>query len=403
MHAPQSSLGTVRDAWNRVVWGVVRHQANTAGLLDVVQALDPKWVPALCLRGFSLLFLGRRALRDRALAWAGQAKAALDGGAGEPGDEHLVDALIAWARDECWQAEVALRQRLLLRPDCLFTVKLQHGLLFLMGQPEALRDRIESHLERWDEQDLGYGYVLGATVFARVEAGDFSAAQAARERWGEGPNDDAWGLHAVAHLLHERDRHADALEWLDARRARWADCDRFGNHLDWHRALLHLQLGGATSALALFDEHLRGVFDGNYRDMSNAVSILWRLEAMGIDVGSRWGELATRCVELLDDHGSAFADAHYVLAQLHGAGVTAAEAMIPRGEATDGYQATVVREVGVPLCEALRWWRDDPERAREGLRTVMPELSRIGGSHAQRSLFEDVFAYLERRQRSAER
>jgi len=397
MHAPSSELDT-RDAWHRVVKGLVRHRADTAQHLAHLLGREPDHVAALCLRGFALLFKGRVALRREAATWAETARRALEEGAGEPDDRMLVDALLAWAADDAWAAEAALRERLTRRPHELFTVKLQHGLLFMMGQPAALRDRIEGHLATWPAGDPDIGYVLGAAVFARVECGDLDGADVLRRRWAEHPADDAWGLHAVAHLLHERGRYGEALDWLEARRGRWRDCDRFGNHLDWHRALLRLRLDDPDGALALYDAHLRRVFDGDYRDMSNAVSILWRLHAHGIDVGARWRELAAAREPFLDDHGSAFADAHYALAQLHGGAEGAADRLVAslESQTADGYQARVIREVGHPLCRALASWRRCPSDALATLRRLEPALFSIGGSHAQRSLFEDVRAHLER-------
>ncbi|MEN0066744.1 MAG: hypothetical protein AAGA48_31725 [Myxococcota bacterium] len=397
MHALSNSSDPA-TGWRAVELGVVRHHADTANLLQQLLTVDPNWVPALCLRGFALLFKGRRALRDAAAEHGNQAHQAIASGRGEPGDDDLVDALWAWSRDDGWAAEAALQRRLLAKPHDLFTVKLQHGLLFMMGQSKVMRERIEAHLATWPNDDPDRGYVLGATVFARVECEDFDAADVARQEWTEHPADDAWGLHAVAHLLHEQGRFTDALDWLEQRQDRWAACDRFGNHLDWHRALLHLHLGSTERALSIHDEHLRGVFDGDYRDMSNAVSILWRLEALGIDVGPRWQELAAACSGLLHDHGSAFADAHYVLAQLHGGPPECVHPMLETLREIDGagYQDGVVKEVGLVLCQALAEWQRHPERALEGLRTIGCDIPLIGGSRAQRSLFDDVIAHLER-------
>ncbi len=391
------SRDEVGATWRHVVLGVARHSASTARHLEGLLDREPGHVPGQCLRGFAQLFKGRRSLRSAALAAAAHARALLDAGGGDPGDAALVDALDAWARDDLVGAEAALRRRLEVLPLDLFTVKLQHGLLFMMGEVGDLRARVEGHLADWPVDDPDRGYVLGATMFARVECDDLEAAEAAFGEWAERPLEDAWGLHAVAHLLHEQGRYGDALAWLDGRRDRWSGCDRFGRHLDWHRALLHLHLGGPRAALAIFDTHLRGVFDGDYRDMSNAVSILWRLEALGIDVGPRWHELAAVSAEFASDHGSAFADAHYVLAQLHGSSPAEADALVASMASVDGegFQAAVVREVGRPLCAALARWQAAPEDALETLRSVRPELVRLGGSGAQRSLFDDVLAHLE--------
>ncbi len=383
-------------AWGDVVLDVVRHRASAGPRLDAMLAQRPDFVPGLCLKGFGLLFTGRRALREEARTWSGRARRALLTDPESP-NRHLVAALDAWIDDDGWAADAALERLLREAPEDLFALKVQHGLLFVMGQSAAMRDRLEARTEAWPHDHPHRRYVVGCLMFARVETGDLGAAREAWASWGE-PADDPWGLHAVAHLLHESGDVEAALGWLQRRREQWAPCDRFGNHLDWHRALLQLRLGAPEAALQIFDERLRGVFDGNYRDMSNAVSILWRLEVRGVDVGERWRELAHASRAFLDDHGSAFADAHYLLAQLHGGCSEGVRRLLDSLTATtppDGYQARVVATVGAPLCQALARWRSEPAAARAELRALAPDLARIGGSHAQRSLFDDVLAYLE--------
>jgi hypothetical protein len=41
--------------------------------------------------------------------------------------------------------------------------------------------------------------------------------------------------------------------------------------------------------LDLYDLHIRADETDDYLDMANAISLLWRLDEGGVEVGERWG------------------------------------------------------------------------------------------------------------------
>src|SRR3546814_3766626 len=86
-------------------------------------------------------------------------------------------------------------------------------------------------------------------------------------------------------------RHREGVAWLAGLSENWRDCNNFAYHAWWHRCLFHLELGEADAALALYNGEVRADKSEDYLDMSNAISLLWRLEQEGVAVGSRWDEL----------------------------------------------------------------------------------------------------------------
>jgi predicted Zn-dependent protease len=90
----------------------------------------------------------------------------------------------------------------------------------------------------------------------------------------------------------------------------------------------------------------------------------------------------------------AFADAHFMLALAAEGLEAAAETMLRsmRAAAEDGgSQGAVFKEVGLALCEAI--WalgRGAHGEAVDLLHPVRARLWRIGGSHAQRDLFDQM-------------
>ncbi|NRB36802.1 MAG: archaeosortase/exosortase family protein, partial [Rhodobacteraceae bacterium] len=79
----------------------------------------------------------------------------------------------------------------------------------------------------------------------------------------------------------------------------------------WHKALLLLDQGDNDAVLALYDEQVRSEKTDDYRDFSNASSLLMRLELEGVSVGDRWEELAALAETRTDDGCLIFADLHY--------------------------------------------------------------------------------------------
>lgn len=378
-----------------VVWALCAHRADTGDRLAAHLAAHPDDVEALCLKGFANLMLGRTDRLDAAADAEAAARRVLAGrGDDDPRHRQLVDVLRAWRHDRPLEAADGFDRLLRDDPRDLLALKLQHSLYLMTGAPARMRASLERVLPAWDRADADTGFVLGCYAFALEETGDFARAERmGREAVARQPQ-DAWAIHAVAHVFESLGRAREGVAWLAAHESGYAGCNVFLGHVHWHRALLHLQLGEPGRALDIYDEHVAVPWTGDYRDMSNAVSLLWRLEHDGIDVGSRWQRLVTIAIGRVGDHRSAFALAHYVAALVHGGRVDAAAsavasmpARVPRGASRDG-QAAVVSEVARPLCEGIvALHAGHGADAYAALAPIASVLERIGGSNAQRDLF----------------
>jgi tetratricopeptide (TPR) repeat protein len=256
-----------------------------------------------------------------------------------------------------------------------------------------MRASVEGALPAWDDHPAS-GYILGCHAFTLEETGEFAAAERIGRQAVDLAPQDAWGLHAVAHVLDMTGRAQDGLEWLEGREASWAHCNNFRFHVWWHKALMQLDLGHYDAALALYDDKVRAERTDDYRDIANAASLLSRLEIEGVDVGARWEELAALSAPRVNDDCLAFADLHYMLALCGGARNTAARQMIARlraAPAEAGEAQSVMLHPGLQVAEGLHAFATgEYSKAWLHLRAGRGELIRIGGSHAQRDVFERV-------------
>jgi len=366
-------------------------KADTGDRLKAALTADPSLVMAPVLRGYFLLLLEKRELVPRALQSANIADAAIDQFGATPRERCHATALRRWGHRDLHGARAILTAILAEEPRDLLALKLAQYLLFYAGEWRAMRETVETALASWDPAAPGYGYMLGCHAFGLEECGEYSEAEKIGRRAVALCPDDIWAGHAVAHVCEMEDRTDDGIRWLDEAGGGWKGANNFAFHVAWHRCLFLLDLGRYDEVLALYDRDVRAESTDDLLDISNAVSLLWRLEQLGIDVGRRWQELAARSAKRGDDHMQIFGDAHYAMALAAAGG----DADFARWrQSSEAYAAeretesTVMREVGLALGDAaLAHRQGDYGRATDLLLPLREGFGRIGGSHAQRDLF----------------
>ena len=214
---------------------------------------------------------------------------------------------------------------------------------------------------------------------------------------------EPWAEHALAHVMLTDGRFTEGRDFLQRASAPWRGLTSFmRTHNFWHLALFQLELGDDAAALALYDQEVWGVDKGYSQDQVGAVSLLARLELAGVDVGDRWQDLADHLTPRVSDQVQPFLDLQYLYG-LARAGRPEAETMLAniRRHASQAPAASreawqrVAAPAALGLClhargmarpAAARW-----AEAADALGSAMPRLARIGGSHAQRDLFEQLW------------
>ncbi len=376
--------------WNRVIRGILAHSASTGPDLARVLAASPDFALGQAIRGLSCLLLGRAEM----VAVAREAHAAaLAADAGTAREMAFVAALSDWLDGRPTAAAARLQQVLDRAPRDALAMKMVQAIEFTMGRPRTMRASVETIMGAWGDHPAR-GYLLGCHAFTLEETGEYAAAErVGREGVALAP-DDAWGLHAVAHVFDMTGRAGDGLAWLSGREESWAHCNNFRFHVWWHKALMHLDLGQHDEVLALYDADIRAEKTDDYRDISNAASLLSRLELEGVPVGDRWEELAVLAERRATDGCLAFADLHYMLALCGGAREEAALGLIERMRATrpdDSEAGRIIAHPGLHVAQGLLAFAEgEYSTAWLHLRAGRADLQSIGGSHAQRDVFDRI-------------
>ena len=384
------SLRDAASEWTGLVQSVMSHAACVPDRLKAAMEAAPRSATLLAAKGLIFLLLGRRELVAEAKALAGAASEAL-GEAPSDHDRLMVAALDAWLAGKPSRAAAIFDEIQRVSPADGFAMKMAQAIRFLYGDAVGMRRSAEAALSNFADTHPLAGYAHGCYAFACEETGDLVLAERMGRRALELAPDDAWGLHAVAHVHEMRGHPKAGREWILPRREAFSACSNFANHVWWHLALFELELGEVDSVLALYDEKIRAERTDDYRDIANAVSLLARVEAEGVDVGARWDELSTLAEARVEDGCVVFADLHYLMALLaadrHEAADRLIERMAQAGEATefDRIATTAGASAGGGLAAMRRGNHDDAFRSLMAART---DLTNIGGSHAQRDVFD---------------
>jgi tetratricopeptide (TPR) repeat protein len=363
--------------------------AAAAEAADAAVAADPGFVMGHCLKASLSAIANEKSFEPQARP-AVEAAERLVGDANRRERAHVA-ALRAFLDGEWRKANAIYGELLIDHPRDTLALQLAHALDFYLGQSALLRDRVARVLPHWSGEVPGYGYLLGMHAFGLEEMGDYPRAESVgREAVGRNRG-DVWAIHAVSHVLEMQGRVRDGIDWLAARTADWGAADNlFAIHNAWHLALFHLDLGEHEKVLALYDERVRAGSSTVGLDLVDAAAMLWRLHLRGVDVGTRWNEIADAWQPSIDGGWYAFNDMHAMMAFVASGRERDADrllaAMAKRAE-NGVTNAGMTREVGLPIARALRaFGRADYATAVGLLEGVRLTAHRFGGSHAQRDV-----------------
>ena len=391
--------------FDRTVDAYLGARVDTRDRLGALLDADPSCVLGHCLDGYlHMLSSKREGFRHATDALARAESAAASGRDVTRRERSHLAALTAWSRGDLRGAAQSWDATLDESPRDIVALKVSQFVLSYLGESARMQETVERVLPAWDTTVPGYGFVLGCHAYALEEMGHYEGAEATGRRAIEINPKDIWAAHAVAHVTEMQGRLHDGLSWISSLTGQWAQCNNFTYHLRWHEALLHLDLERFGRVLELYDDEVRRQSSDEYLDVSNAVSLLWRLEQADVDVGTRWGELAELARGHVSDHALVFADLHYLMAIAAAGDADGIERFMESCErfaATDGgTEASVMADVGLPLARAvLAHRRGAYDAVVDRLMPLRSRFRSIGGSHAQRDLFDQLLIDAARRGR----
>jgi len=385
-------------AYDHVVDGFLHYRFETGARLKALTKLDAEAPLPQAMAGlFAMLAYDQRVL-PRAEAAADRAEA-LRPNAREAA--HIA-ALRAWAAGGP-EAALAIWEGIVAEhPRDILAFRLHHFTAFWTGAPGRMLGLVERVLPHWSPAVPGFGSVLACLCFANEECGLYTAAEhAGRAAVAMNPG-DLWATHGVAHVLEMQGRRTEGLAWLDAGEPHWEGGNNLMHHLWWHRAMFHIERAEFDDVLSLYDRRFRDhgspvtqAQPDLYIDVQNAASILWRLARHGVPAGGRWEELADKAEARIGDTLSAFTQPHWMMALAatgrDGAARRLLDAVEEAGRGNTPH-AAILREAALPACRAVLLHAQGRfGDAVAALRPALGGMYRLGGSHAQQDVLEQLF------------
>jgi hypothetical protein len=382
------------QAWDRMVLAFLAHAAATPDHLGKVLEAEPGFAMAHAVKGLFCLMLGRREMDETARAAHETAVLCARQGAPLPRETGYVRALGAWLGGRPSDSVREMEAILTRWPEDALAMKISHAIRFILGDKDGMRASIEAVLPAYDVQNPARGYLFGCHAFSLEETGEYGRAETAGRMGLSVSPDDAWGLHAVAHVFDMTCNARAGLNWLEGREHAWAHCNNFRYHVWWHKALMHLDQNEIEAVFHLYDTEVRKDRTDDFRDISNGTAMLMRLELEGHDVGDRWEEMADICEARTEDACLIFADLHYLLALIGGGRKSAIRRMMTRlhADAKRGGESEMMRRMANPGLSAASgleaFGEGDYKTAFLNLKQARHSMQLAGGSHAQRDIFE---------------
>jgi len=302
-----------------------------------------------------------------------------------PRETAIVEAALHWAAADHAASLEAFERALTAAPGDIVAAKWGQYLAFNLGDAAAMRRLGLPVVEARPDIPEAWGML----AFAEEQSHDLDRAEAAARRALAMKPSEAWAQHALAHVFETTGRLEEGVSMLEAAAPGWATRSIFmSEHNYWHLALFHLDRDDPAKALAIWDAHLWGRWPEFAQEQIGAISMLWRLELRGVDVGTRWHAVTQSVAARTDEHLWPFHDMHYIHALARSGDTVRVGAFLRtlgrKAEAAGGVWSAVAAPLAGAIGDAAQGRVADAAPVMERL---LPQLHLLGGSHAQRDVF----------------
>ena len=265
--------------------------------------------------------------------------------------------------------------------------------------PQQLFGLMKGLESQYPDDDWAF---LARYSFAHHETGRLEEARRLGERSVE-LRSNAVASHSVAHVFFETGDHSGGSRFLGDWIPSYDQRAPFHVHLSWHLALFELAMGHYQRALTLYEDEIRpSVVEKSPTSLMDSGSLTWRLRIYGEAAPpSSVEEVRDQAAALVQGPGPAFRDVHAALAfAAAGDDGNMSRLMDMLREAAEKGNAQA-GEVTLPIVRGISAFAGgDYDETVRLIEPVWTQHTRMGGSHAQREVFEDTLleAYLRSEQ-----
>ena len=319
-----------------------------------------------------------------------------------PRESRPIEAIARWTVGKGPEALALTREHLAEFPRDVFMLRLAQRLYTLgcigSGVPD-FPDHLFQLVQSLEPDNGDEWAFLGVNAFAHHEVGRFDQALSLAERALALRPTSAVAAHSASHALFETAEYATGTDFLSAWLLSFDRRAPYRVHLSWHLALFELATGHYQRAFDLYESEIRpAVVARRSTTLNDSASLLWRWHMYADSPPPfPWDEVRDLATPAAEAAGPAFRDAHAALALAGSGDQTTMEQFLNRLSQAAEAGDRLISQVTLPLARGIEAFASgDYVEAVARLEPVFPQLARIGGSHAQREVFEDTLleAYL---------
>ena len=317
-------------------------------------------------------------------------------------ENQIIEAMNLWANGKGPEALPIAREHLAEYPRDMIMARIAHRLLVLGCNGSAVPDYpvhllgLVRSIERANGDEWAF---LGMSSFAHHEMGLLDQSLRLAEGSLQLRPSNAVAAHSAAHVYFERGDHSDGNDFLGSWLPGLDKRALFHVHLSWHQALFELATGRYQRASELYESDIRpAVTEKRMTALNDSASLMWRMQMYGgASAPFPWQEVCELAAPAATAPGPAFRDAHAALAFAGGSDDASMDRLLDRLRHAGEAGNPLASEVTLPLVKGIgAFAHGEYTEAVAQMEPVFPQLARIGGSHAQREVFEDTLleAYL---------
>ncbi|XP_063478632.1 tetratricopeptide repeat protein 38 isoform X9 [Symphalangus syndactylus] len=402
-----------------VKWTNDKSLGGIEGCLSKLKAADPTFAMGHAIStGLVLIGTGSSVKLDKELDLA--VKTMVEVSRTQPltrREQLHVSAVETFAKGNFPKACELWEQILQDHPTDMLALKFSHDAYFYLGYQEQMRDSVARIYPFWTPDIPLSSYVKGIYSFGLMETNFYDQAEKlAKEALSINPT-DAWSVHTIAHIHEMKAEIKDGLEFMQHSETLWKDSDMLACHNYWHWALYLIEKGEYEAALTIYDTHVSCIrtvfgllqhfaFESQRDQIFEFIRIVSARKTAGarthflwVSVGQRWQDVLPVTRKHSRDHILLFNDAHFLMASLSAHDPqTTQELLTTLRDASESpgenCQHLLARDVGLPLCQALVEAEDgNPDRVLELLLPIRYRIVQLGGSNAQRDVFNQLLIH----------
>ena len=313
-----------------------------------------------------------------------------------------VKAVCQYSMGYCDKAVTTWQDILVDYPNDVLALKLAHQESIFLGDSYGILGSVERVLPIWELPSKFYGQVQGMYAFGLEEMHFYNKAEHYCKLALSVNRTDPWATHTLAHVYEMTGQTDKGIQMMSSTESDWSG-RMMTRHNYWHWALYHVEKGDYDQALNVYDEHINK-YVRNLTDtyaLTDAASLLQRLEFEGVDVGSRWDVVADACRPHMDDHQLMFIDIHLLMAFLNSSRyksdadaskkfMESIENFLLHGDPETNYWKAC-KTVGYQVMKGFVAYKEQRfQDAVNILFSVRNNMNLVGGSNATRDVLEQL-------------